>query len=203
MKQFQVFKESLTFFKKHSFEIFDYKDINQFYQRFKKEVEHRYRENIEDFEDEVFKTLFFQYLGFNTSYGLGYDFTTPICKQVWTFSPYVEDEYSNQVQFINNHLERVLGCQIPVSEINYQISDYKCAVNFSFKNIKITLEEENLTLMSHDYIFKIKELIYGDKLLGNIYILDFGWEDSVLFSCSKNILNELISFLGVDENRIK
>lgn len=203
MEPFYFFEESIFFYKKNSFEIFDYKDINDFFQRFKKRIEYQFRQNINSFDVDHLKNLIFEYLGFDTRYGLNYPFTSPACRQIWSYWPYVEDEYENQFLFINSHLNRVLEQDLPVKYLTHKTEHIECSLSFLYNDELISIKEENVALLSCKYILTINEMVRKDKNTNNLYILDYDSYESIIFTCSEKVLTELLIFLNIDSSRIK
>lgn len=203
MRNLRVFKDTIEFLEKHSFQVFNYENTREFFERFEKRVQRRFRENLDSYEEVELRFLVFQYLGYGTRYGFGYDFEIPTCKEVWNYFPYVEDEYENQFQWINGHIERVWGGKLPISNIRHQVINHTETVKFSYNEQEIYLSDGELALLSCEYIRQINALVKKDSKDRNLYILDYGFHESVLFSCTEEVVKDILRFLNIDSKRIE
>ena len=203
IKAKEIFENCISFYEELGFTIFDYNDLDDFFKRFKKGVEERFRESIEEIDEIRFRSLIFRYLGFDTKYGFSYDFDLPSCSQIWNFIPYIEDFYEDQIGFINTYLERVVGKSIPISEIEYRNEDPNHFLKFKYKGKFAALESDHLTLLSFNYIIRVTQFTKNDTSIDNLYILEhFHSDEPVLFTINEEKLEKLIGFLKIEKNRI-
>lgn len=207
MREYIIFRDCIHFLKQNSFKIFDYIEIEEFYKRFKKKVEERFHEKkIEQFGEKFLKFTILQYLGYDTKYGLNYDFDMPACKQIWSYVPYVyKTTYRNHFEWINHNLARTLNRNIIVSNISHKELEHKVFLTFSYKGKTYSIEGENLTMLSCEYIFRVCKLTKskGDTKASNLYILDYGSIDDILFSCNRSVLESIIEYFDLDYKRIQ
>ena len=206
MRAYRIFINTIRFLKDLSFELFEIDDLRDIYNRFRHETVGKYREDFDDYEDDGIKQLLFRYLGYDTRYGFRLSIEIPMCKQIWAYVPYLDDNiaYQDHFQWINSQIERVLGEELPISDIEHQRFGFKETVKFFYGEQEISIEDENLTLLSCEYILRINQLVKVPGLRKrNLYILDYGSIEDVLFSCNEESLEKLMSYLNIESSRIQ
>lgn len=196
---FKKFQEAIRFFEKLSFELFPYKDLEQFYRVFKREVEGRYREPIQKMDD-IIPNMLFEYIGFDTGYGgFGLDQKTAICKQVWTFYPYLEDfEDEYPIDFILDNLNRMVANKLPISIDDHFKSGDFYTIHFSIGDKTFTIPNQLPKILGYMFIGKIVELSKGDNFLDTFYLFNF--DPAILFTCKVQELEQLKTYLEIEDN---
>ncbi|MEL7122653.1 MAG: hypothetical protein AAFO07_24615 [Bacteroidota bacterium] len=199
-KQLQVFKETIDFLRDHSFEIFDFPDLADAWNRLDRDLKSDYKNWAKCEDENWLRFVIFFNMGYDARYSFSYNFEVDLCKQIWTFGPYVED-YRDEfpLGYLRLRIEHLMDRKLPISKIEYnEIKEDEYELKFKFNETEVYFSDGDTRVLCYNFIDKIYELENTYNKEENIKLRTYNTDPGIMFACDDYTFLRLNNYLGIE-----